>query len=264
MTVIPLIVALLVVGVVGGADAARAGGLATKAVLWFVGFYIFSAVFGAVMTPALLALWPLAGRLGRGAPGGLAGVDQSATQARSRPSATSSRRSSRPTRSPPPPTTRSCRWSSSPPSSPLPWPGSSRARAAACSASSRVWRRHAAVIGWVLCAGADRRVRARLRGRRGAGGSALGAVFHYVLILSALGVILTGVGFGIAILVARFAPGPSSGPSPGRRRWRCRPGRRSPRFRPCCRPRPTCASGSAMPTWSCRLPWRCSGRPGRR
>ena len=30
MTVIPLIVALLVVGVVGGADAARAGGLAAK------------------------------------------------------------------------------------------------------------------------------------------------------------------------------------------------------------------------------------------
>jgi Na+/H+-dicarboxylate symporter len=37
MTVIPLIVALLVVGIVGGADAARAGGLATKAVLWFLG-----------------------------------------------------------------------------------------------------------------------------------------------------------------------------------------------------------------------------------
>ena len=81
MTVIPLIVALLVVGVVGGADAARAGGLAAKAVAWFVGFYIFSAVFGAVMTPALLAVFPLPQAAAQALQAGLAGVDQSATAA---------------------------------------------------------------------------------------------------------------------------------------------------------------------------------------
>ena len=39
MTVIPLIVALLVTGIVGGADAARAGGIAARAVAWFLAFY---------------------------------------------------------------------------------------------------------------------------------------------------------------------------------------------------------------------------------
>jgi proton glutamate symport protein len=40
----------------------------------------------------------------------------------------------------------------------------------------------------------------------GAGGSALGAVVHYVIILSLLGVVLTVAGFIIAVLVAGFGP----------------------------------------------------------
>jgi Na+/H+-dicarboxylate symporter len=63
------------------------------------------------------------------------------------------------------------------------------------------------VIGWVLWLAPIGVLALAFAVGAGAGGSALGAVLHYVLIISALGVVLTLVGFGIAILVAGFAPG---------------------------------------------------------
>ena len=59
MTVVPLIVALLITGIVGGADAARAGGVAGRSFAWFVAVLTGSAIFGAVMMIALLNLFPL-------------------------------------------------------------------------------------------------------------------------------------------------------------------------------------------------------------
>ena len=46
MTVIPLIIALLVTGIVSGADQARAGRVAGRSVLWFVVVLTSSAAFG--------------------------------------------------------------------------------------------------------------------------------------------------------------------------------------------------------------------------
>jgi len=63
------------------------------------------------------------------------------------------------------------------------------------------------VIGWVLWLAPIGVLALAFAVGAGAGGSALGAVVHYVLIISALGVVLTIVGFGIAILVAGYAPG---------------------------------------------------------
>ncbi|HXG80670.1 MAG TPA: cation:dicarboxylase symporter family transporter, partial [Sphingomicrobium sp.] len=54
MTVIPLIIALLITGVVSGADQARAGRVAGRSVLFFVVVLTTSAAFGAVVMPALL------------------------------------------------------------------------------------------------------------------------------------------------------------------------------------------------------------------
>ena len=45
MTVIPLIIALLVTGIVSGADQARAGGIAGRSFLWFV---IVLTAFGGI------------------------------------------------------------------------------------------------------------------------------------------------------------------------------------------------------------------------
>lgn len=59
MTVIPLIVALLIMGVAQGAEAMRAGRIAARTMLWFVAVYLCSAVFGALAINALLGAFPL-------------------------------------------------------------------------------------------------------------------------------------------------------------------------------------------------------------
>ena len=59
MTVVPLVVALLITGIVKSAEAARAGPMAARTVLWIVCLMLLSAIMGAVLTPALLSLWPM-------------------------------------------------------------------------------------------------------------------------------------------------------------------------------------------------------------
>jgi proton glutamate symport protein len=59
MTVIPLVVALLITGIAQTAQAARAGRLATLTLGWIVAVMCASAVFGAVLTPLFLHLWPM-------------------------------------------------------------------------------------------------------------------------------------------------------------------------------------------------------------
>lgn len=59
MTVVPLVVALLVTGIVKSAEAARAGPMAARTVFWILCLMIISAFLGAALTPALLSLWPM-------------------------------------------------------------------------------------------------------------------------------------------------------------------------------------------------------------
>ncbi|MGI8704618.1 MAG: dicarboxylate/amino acid:cation symporter [Sphingomicrobium sp.] len=59
MTVVPLIVALLILGIAQGAEAARAGRLAARTMGWFVVIYFCSAVFGALTINVLLGAFPL-------------------------------------------------------------------------------------------------------------------------------------------------------------------------------------------------------------
>jgi Na+/H+-dicarboxylate symporter len=59
MTVVPLVVALLITGIAQTADAARAGRLAGRAVLTMLAILWSSAIFAAIMIPALLAVFPM-------------------------------------------------------------------------------------------------------------------------------------------------------------------------------------------------------------
>lgn len=207
MTVIPLVVALLVVGIVGGADAARAGGLAARAVAWFLGFYLFSALFGAVMTPALLAIFPLPQEAAAALQAGLASVDQSATAA-----AVPSVADFFKTIIPPNPIAAAAN------NQILPLVFFTSVFAFALARVQQERRTSALgffegvaeamliVIGWVLALAPIGVFALAFAVGAEAGGSALGAMAHYVVILSTLGIILTLVGFGIALAVARFAP----------------------------------------------------------
>ena len=59
MTVVPLVFALIVVGVASVADAASTGRLAAKAIGVFVVLLLLAAVYGVLGTMGLLALWPV-------------------------------------------------------------------------------------------------------------------------------------------------------------------------------------------------------------
>jgi len=78
MTVIPLVVALLVTGVAAGAEAARAGKIAGRTVLWIVILCTASSVFGAVTLKLLTGAFPLPTVQAQAMQTGLAGLDQSA------------------------------------------------------------------------------------------------------------------------------------------------------------------------------------------
>ena len=77
MTVIPLIVALLVTGIAKGAEAARAGRIAGRSILWFVIVCTSSAIFGAVMMTLMVGAFPLPEGAGQALRAGLAAIDQS-------------------------------------------------------------------------------------------------------------------------------------------------------------------------------------------
>ena len=78
MTVIPLIFALLVTGIAKGAQAARAGRIAGRSVLWFVIICTASAIFGAVAIGGLLDLFPLPQSAADALRAGLVAIDPAA------------------------------------------------------------------------------------------------------------------------------------------------------------------------------------------
>ena len=78
MTVIPLVVTLLVVGIAKSAEAAKAGTIAARSVLWIVIVCTVSAVFGALVMLLLTHLFPLAQSTAQSLQGALA-VEQKST-----------------------------------------------------------------------------------------------------------------------------------------------------------------------------------------
>jgi Na+/H+-dicarboxylate symporter len=79
MTVIPLVVALLIVGIAKSAEAAQAGRIAGRSVLWIVILCTASAVFGAVAAVVLAHAFPLARSTAALLQGALGHVEQTAS-----------------------------------------------------------------------------------------------------------------------------------------------------------------------------------------
>lgn len=59
MTIVPLVVALLVTGIARTAESSRGGGLALRSVILFVVLLWLSTLIAAFLIPTLLLLWPL-------------------------------------------------------------------------------------------------------------------------------------------------------------------------------------------------------------
>src|SRR5207253_5482258 len=79
MTVIPLVVALLVVGIAKSAEAAQAGRVAGKSVMWIVIICTVSAIFGAISAVVLTDVFPLSRQTAALLQAALGSVDQTAT-----------------------------------------------------------------------------------------------------------------------------------------------------------------------------------------
>jgi len=206
MTVIPLIIALLVTGIVGGADAARAGGVAGRSFAWFVAVLTGSAIFGAVVMVALLNLFPLPTEAANALRAGLAGVDANAASASvatlddfikgvipTNPIAAAANDKILPlvvftalfafavTRIE---------------------PAQQRTIASFFQAIEKAML---VLIGWVLWLAPFGVFGLAFAVGAGAGSAAFGAVLHYVVLASAVGILVMLVGFGIAMLFARWS-----------------------------------------------------------
>lgn len=59
MTIVPLVVSLLITGIAATAETARSGRIAARSLMLFISFLACAAALAAVLTPAYLALFPL-------------------------------------------------------------------------------------------------------------------------------------------------------------------------------------------------------------
>jgi Na+/H+-dicarboxylate symporter len=208
MTVVPLIIALLITGIVGGADAARAGGIAGRSFLWFVVVLTLSAIIGGIGMPLLLQLFPLPDAAADALRAGLAGVDANATAA-SVPTVVDWLKSVIPT-------------------NPIFAAANDKILAMvvftalfafAVTRIAPARRRIIAeffqaieeamlvMVGWVLWLAPAGVFALAFAVGAGAGGAAFGAVVHYVLLYSLVGVIVLLLGYVIALLFARWRLG---------------------------------------------------------
>ena len=208
MTVIPLIVALLVTGIVGGADAARQGGIAGRSMAWFAVLLTGSAIFGALVMPALIAIFPLPQAAAAALRTGLAGIDPQATAA-SVPGMADFVRSIVP-----PNVVKAAADGSI-----LQIVVFTALFAFAITRLPEEKRRPLAaffgslgeamlvIIGWILWLAPLGVLALAFAVGAGAGGAAFGAVLHYVLLVSSLGIAILLAAYGVAAVAARWPIG---------------------------------------------------------
>jgi proton glutamate symport protein len=208
MTVIPLIIALLVTGIVSGADQARAGGIAGRSILWFVVVLTASSAFGTLAMPALLEAFPLPPAAADALRAGLASVDSSAAAA-SVPTVQDWLRSLIPT-------------------NPIAAAANDKVLAlvvftgmfAFAVTRIGVEERQSigrffkaiqdamlVVVGWVLWAAPVGVLGLAFAVGAGAGGAAFGAVVHYVVLVSVVGIVVTLAAYVVAVTFARWRLG---------------------------------------------------------
>lgn len=208
MTVIPLIISLLVTGVVSGADQARAGRIAARSVIWFVIVLTSSAAFGAVAMTALLEAFPLPVAAAEALRAGLATVDSAATAA-SVPTVQDWLRSLIPT-------------------NPIAAAANDQVlalvvftaifsfavtridadgRQAIAKFFKGIQDAMLVVVGWVLALAPIGVLGLAFAVGAGAGGAAFGAVLHYVVLVSLVGLVVTLLAYIVAITYAGWKLG---------------------------------------------------------
>ena len=208
MTVIPLIIALLITGIVSGADHARAGRVAARSIIWFVIVLTLSALFGAILMPILLEAFPLPSAAAEALRAGLSSVDSAATSA-SVPTVQDWLKSLIPT-------------------NPIAAAANdqvlalvvftaffafavtridSEGRQAVARFFKGIQDAMLVVVGWVLALAPIGILGLAFAVGAGAGGAAFGAVLHYVILVSLVGLIVTLFAYAVAVGFGRWRLG---------------------------------------------------------
>jgi len=206
MTVIPLIIALLITGVVSGADQARAGRIAARSMFWFVAVLTISAAFGTLMMPALLEAFPLPPSSAEALRAGLASVD-SAAAAASVPSVQDWLRSLIPTNV----------IAAAAEDKVLALVVftsifafavtriDSQGRQSVGAFFKAIQDAMLVVVGWVLWLAPIGVFGLAFAVGAGAGGAAFGAVLHYVMLVSLVGIFVTLAAYAVALTFAKWS-----------------------------------------------------------
>ena len=208
MTVVPLIISLLVTGVVSGADQARAGRVAARSVLCFVVVLTASAAFGAIVMPLLLEAFPLPTAAAEALRAGLASVD-SAAAAASVPTVQDWLRSLIPTNV----------IAAAAEDKVLALVVFTSIFAFALVRIDAEGRQSVArffkgiqdtmlvVVGWVLALAPIGVLGLAFAVGAGAGGAAFGAVLHYVILVSLIGIVMTLAAYVVAMTLTGWKLG---------------------------------------------------------
>ena len=205
MTVIPLVVALLVTGIAKSAEVARAGRIGARSVMWIVAVCTASAAFGAVMIVLLTGLFPLPRETAERLGAALSGVEQQAS---------------------PPPIGEFLQgvipeniFAAASNGDILPLVVFAVLFALALTRIGAEGRKLVrglfdavadallVIIGWVLWLAPIGVFALAFTVGHAAGGSAFAGFGHYVVIISAIGVLVTFVGYPIGILAGKIRPG---------------------------------------------------------
>lgn len=208
MTVIPLVVALLVVGIARGAEAARAGRIAGRSVLWIVILCTASAIFGMAMIQLLTNLFPLPQAAAQALQAGLAGLDQEAAPAQM-PGIADFFRGIVPDNV----------IAAASNGDVLPLVVFTLLFALAITRIGQQHRRSLVglfeaisdalliIIGWVLWIAPIGVFALSFTVGASAGGAAFAGVLHYIVLISAIGVLVTLVGYPVAVIAGRIGLG---------------------------------------------------------
>jgi len=207
MTVIPLVVALLVVGIAKSAEAALGGRIAARSVLWIVIICTASAVLGALAIVLLTHLFPLPRGTAAGLQAALAGVEQKSSAPL--PGIVDFFKGIVPDNV----------FAAATNGDILPLVVFAVLFALALGRIGADGRRSVVnlfeaigdallvIIGWVLWIAPLGVLALAFSVGSAAGGSAFAGLGHYVVLISAIGILVTLLGYPLAMIAGRVAPG---------------------------------------------------------
>ena len=206
MTVIPLVVALLVVGIAKSAEAALGGRIAGRSVLWIVIICTLSSVLGAIGTLLLTHLFPLPHSTAAGLQAALAGVEKASTPL---PGIADFFKGMIPDNV----------FAAATNGDILPLVVFAVFLALALGKISVEGRRTVVglfeaiadallvIIAWVLLVAPIGVLALAFTVGSAAGGSAFAGLGHYVVIISVIGIVVTLLGYPLGVIVGRISPG---------------------------------------------------------